>query len=159
MAQHLEDQASGNVIAPLAVCRGVLIISLLALLPMGELLGQVGEESLSVTIDIKPGDAPTRIEATRGGMIPVAVLTTPEFDASRVEPATVRMGPTGTEAPVFRSSAEDADEDGDIDLLLLFRVQEMKIECRPDATLNLTGKTRDGQQIEGKEAVKIEGCK
>ena len=33
----------------------------------------------------------------------------------------------------------------------------MKLECR-DATLRLRGKTLDGQQIEGEETVKMEGC-
>ena len=110
-----------------------------------------------MVIEVKPGDSHTSIEPKRGGMIPVAVLTTQEFDASRVDPATVRVGATGTEAAVFRSMSEDIDRDGDTDMLLLIRVQDMKLECS-DTTVHLRGKTLEGQQIEGKKTVKMEGC-
>ena len=157
MALHIGDEASSKSIAPsvIAVCS---LLSFLPLLPTGGgVTGQSRAEAIHVAIDVKPGDTPTSIEPKREGMIPVAILTTREFDARRVDPATVRIGATGTEAAVFRSMSEDIDRDGDPDLLLLFRVQEMKIECR-DATLRLRGKTLDGQQIQGEETVKMEGC-
>lgn len=116
-----------------------------------------GAQALRVTIDIKPGDQPTTIEPKREGMIPVAILTSPSFDATRIDPATVRIGASGTEAAVFRSAMEDVDKDGDMDLLLLFRVQQMGLECT-DSAVRLKGRTRDGQEIEGTEAVKMEGC-
>ncbi len=120
--------------------------------------GQAPTEVLQVAIDVKPGDTPTRIEPKRGGMLPVAILSSPEFDASLVDPATVRFGAAGTRAAVFRSSTEDADSDGDIDLLLLFRMPELKLDCDSGEALFLEGKTRDGRTIEGKESVEMEGC-
>ena len=157
MALHIGDEASSKSIAlsVIAVCS---LLSLFSLLTTGVVVtGQSRAEAIHVTIDVKPGDTPTSIEPKREGMIPVAILTTREFDASRVDPATVRIGASGAEAAVFRSMSEDIDKDGDTDLLLLFRVQEMKLECR-DATLRLRGKTLDGQQIEGEETVNVEGC-
>ncbi len=116
-----------------------------------------GAQALRVTIDVKPGDQPTTIEPKREGMIPVVILTTPSFDATRIDPATVRVGASGTEAAVFRSATEDVDKDGDTDLLLLFRVQQMGLECT-DTVVRLKGRTREGQEIEGTEAVTMEGC-
>lgn len=125
--------------------------------PAGVAAGQSRAEVIRVTIDVKPGDEPTTIEPKREGMIPVAILTTGEFNATRVDPATVHAGAKGTEAAVFRSASEDIDRDGDTDLLLLFRVQQMGLDCA-DTSVTLKGKTLDGQAIEGTEAVKMEGC-
>jgi hypothetical protein len=119
--------------------------------------GQSRGEVLHVAVDVKPGDTPKTIEPKRGGMIPIAILTTREFDSSRVDPATVTVGATGAEAAVFRSMSEDVDRDGDTDMLLLIRVQDMKLECS-DAAVRLRGKTLEGQEIEGGQAVKMEGC-
>ena len=42
----------------------------------------VSAQAIRVSIDVKPGDAKTTIEPDRGGMVPVAILTTAQFDAS-----------------------------------------------------------------------------
>ena len=134
------------------------IASVFALLPAsGIATGRSSAEVIHVTIDVKPGDTPTTIEPKREGMVPIAILTTREFDAARVDPATVRAGATGTEAAVFRSASEDIDRDGDTDMLLLFRVQQMGLEC-DGKSVSLKGRTRDGQEIEGTEAVEMVGC-
>lgn len=109
-----------------------------------------------VTIDIKPGDAVTSIE-DREGMIPVLLVSTPQFDARTADPDSVRLGPTGTEASVVKSMTEDVDKDGDVDRLFLFRVRDMGIKC-DIKTMRLTGSTTDGRAIEGSENVQIEGC-
>jgi hypothetical protein len=120
--------------------------------------GVFAQKVIRVSIDIKPGDQPTTIEPGRQGMIPVAILTTDQFDAKTVDPATIRIGPTGTEASVFRSNLDDVDRDKDIDMLLLFRVPEMQVKCG-DTSISLKGKTTDGRQIEGSESVTTEGCR
>lgn len=114
-------------------------------------------QSIKVSIDVKPGDNPTSIEADRGGLLPVAILSTREFDASTVNPSTIRVGPTGTEAEAFRSMVEDVDRDGRADRLVLVRVQDLRIECE-DKVIRLTGRTVAGVAIEGSEAVTIQGC-
>lgn len=117
----------------------------------------VAPQPVRVSIDIKPGDTPTTIEPGRQGMIPIAILTTREFDAATVDPSTIRIGPTGTEATIFRSNLDDVDKDGDIDVLLLVRVNEMRVKCG-DTSILLKAKTTDGRQIEGSESVKTQGC-
>jgi hypothetical protein len=119
--------------------------------------GGVSAQSIRVSIDVKPGDTPTSIEADRGGLLPVAILSTRDFDASTVDPSTIRVGPTGTEAEAFRSMLEDVDRDGRADRLVLVRVQDLRVECS-HTTLRLTGKTIAGATIEGSEAVTVQGC-
>lgn len=112
---------------------------------------------IRVEIDVKPGDQPTTMEPKREGMVPIAILTTSTFDATTVDPETVHAGATGTEAAIFRSMVEDVDRDRDTDMLLLFRVQQMRLACDGTAIV-LKGKTQSGQAIEGREAVTMGGC-
>jgi len=124
------------------------------ILPSALLVAQVRE----VTLEIKPGDeGPKSIEPGRGGMLPVAILGSPDFDTATADPESVRLGPTGTEAAIFRSTREDVDRDGDPDLLLLVRVPDLRLTCE-HTTLRLTGKTVTGQDFEGASPVRLEGC-
>jgi hypothetical protein len=114
-------------------------------------------DDVHVTIDVKPGNTPTTIEPNSRGMLPVAILTTRVFDATTVDPATILIGPTGTEAEPFRTMQEDVNRDGRTDLLILVRYQDLKVKC--DTTIiRLTGKTTKGVSIEGSEKVTAEGC-
>jgi len=47
---------------------------------------------LPVEIDIKPGSYPNSINPNSNGVIPVAILTTPSFDATTVDPLSVKFG-------------------------------------------------------------------
>jgi hypothetical protein len=103
-----------------------------------------------VAVDIKPGSYPNSINLNSRGVVPVVVLTTPEFDASTVDPATVLFAGA---APV-RWTLEDVDDDGDLDMLFHFRTQELNLdENSNEATL--TGDTLDGGHIRGTDAVNV----
>ncbi len=117
--------------------------------------GQLICPKLRVLIDIKPGSFPSSINPRKKGTVPVAILTTASFDASTVDPATVAFGPNGT-AP-GQSGLEDADGDGDIDMVLHFETQDTGIQCG-DTSATLTGQTFDGQMIEGSDPIKTAGC-
>ncbi len=114
-------------------------------------------QAVRVTIDVKPGDNPTSVEPDREGMMPVAVLSTSQFDAMSINPQTIRVGPTGTEAEPFRSMSDDVNRDGRTDLMVLIRVQDMKAKCG-DKVIRLTAKTKTGADVEGSEDVRMEGC-
>lgn len=114
-------------------------------------------EKIKVTIDIKPGDEPTTMDPKSGGLVPVAILSTPDFTAAAVDTATVRFGAKGTEAAVMRAMAEDVNKDGRVDLLMLFRNSETGVACG-HTSASLTGKTKDGTEIFGSEALRTEGC-
>jgi len=111
-----------------------------------------------IAIDIKPGSLPNSINPRSNGVIPVAILTTPTFDATTVDPLTVRFGPNGAVEAHGRGHIEDADRDGDLDLVLHFRTQDTGIVCG-DTSASLTGETFSGQAIEGSDSIRTVGCK
>jgi len=115
-------------------------------------------ECIPIEIDIKPGSDPNSINIKSKGRIPVAVLTTPSFDAASVDTETVRFGRTGSEAPAVHSALEDIDADGDLYLILHFKREETGIQCGDNAAY-LTGKTFSNESLEGSDTVKIKGCK
>lgn len=111
-----------------------------------------------VEIDIKPGSAPNVINLRAKGVIPVAILTTPTFDATTVDPFSVWFGPGEAREIHQTSHHEDVDGDGDQDLVLHFDTQKAGIRCG-DTTASLTGKTSSGQNIQGTDAIVTVGCK
>ena len=112
------------------------------------------EEIVVVPIDIKPGSDPNSINLGCHGVIPVAILTTEDFDATTVDADTVRFGPGEAEKAHKRAHVEDVDRDGDLDMVLHFKCQETGIE--PDAEeACLQGTTYDGQDIQGCDSVRI----
>ena len=127
------------------------------LLVAGWSMTTAAQTPLKVTIDVKPGDEKVTIEPGREGMLPIVILTTPQFDAATADPETILVGPQGKEASVFRSMLEDIDRDGDIDRMLLVRVRDMQVACG-NKIIRITGKTTDGRAFEGSEAVATAGC-
>ncbi len=121
----------------------------------------------TVAIDIKPGSDPNSINCkNEKGVIPVAILTTDDFDAITVDHTTVRFGRDGTEAAETHTNKksgeakrheEDVDGDGDIDLVFHFRFGDTGIQCGDEEAV-LTGETFDGQAIEGRDDIRtVEG--
>jgi hypothetical protein len=101
-------------------------------------------------IDIKPGSYPNSINLDSKGVVPVAVLTTEDFDASTIDPVTVHFGG----ATPVRWTMEDVDGDGDTDLLFHFKTQELALD-EESTEATLTGYTHDGEFIWGTDTVNI----
>jgi len=110
-----------------------------------------------VDIDVKPRSDPNAVNPRSRGVIPVAILTDDEFDATDVDPLAVHFGPGGA-APERSAQTEDVDGDGDVDLLFRFQTQETGIQCG-DASASLSGQTYDGVPIEGTDPIVTVGCK
>lgn len=113
---------------------------------------------LNVPIDIHPGSFPNTINPGSRGRIPVAILTTDTFEATTVDPTTVRFGGNGTEAAPVQSALEDVDGDGDIDRIFHFETQDTGIQCA-DTFASLTGRSLGGQAIGGSDSLSTVGCK
>jgi hypothetical protein len=109
-----------------------------------------------VTIDILPDSLTNAINPKSAGVIPVAILTTPTFDAATVDSGSVKFGPYL--ATSVDSALVDVDGDSDLDLILHFRSQQAGIKCG-DTSLSLTGGTSAGQAIEGSDSIKTVACK
>ena len=105
---------------------------------------------VEVEIDIKTGGNPNSINLKSKGVVPVAVLTTVDFDARNIDPATVEFAGA---SPV-RWTLCDIDDDGDDDMLFHFETQELNLdESSKEATL--TGKTTEEKVIRGTDKVRI----
>jgi hypothetical protein len=113
---------------------------------------------IPVKIDIRPGSFPNTINPKSNGVIPVAILTTESFDASTVDPLSVRFGPKGAKEAHQKGHLEDVNHDGEPDLVLHFRTQNTGIKCG-DTSASLTGATLDGDPIQGTDSIMTVACK
>jgi hypothetical protein len=127
----------------------------------------IGFETLFDNIEISPCastppsstvDVLVRTEAINpgrnDGVMKAVILSNAGFDATTVDPATVRFG--AATVP-FRYFFGDEDEDGDTDLIFFFLVGEVGIRCG-DTTIPLRGQTTGGQLIEGEGHIKTVAC-
>ncbi len=112
----------------------------------------------TIRIDINPGNSANTINPRNQGVIPVAILTTPNFKASTIAPLSVRFGPGQAREVHGKGHMEDVDGDGDRDLVLHFHMQETGIECGATSAI-LSARTVEGQSISGKDTIKTVGCK
>jgi hypothetical protein len=130
-------------------------------------------EPYEVAIDIKPGSCPNPLNVASGGVLPVAILGSQDFDVTRIDVAPTRLAGA---APV-RSSYEDvaapaADgsececategPDGYIDLTLKFKTQQIVNSLGEPGdgetpVLTLTGVLTDGTPIEGTDCIVVGG--
>jgi len=118
-----------------------------------------------VAIDIKPGSDENKINLRSRGVVPVAVLTTDEFDAAQIDAGTVKFA--GAEPVHWRLA--DVDEDGDIDMMFHFRTQQLELDqSSTEATLTAQLKTQmtarstaqvSGGTISGSDEVRIVSSK
>ncbi len=111
-----------------------------------------------VKIDIKPGDSQNPIYLSTPGKLPVAILSSPSFDAAQVDPATVRFGHSGTEAAPVSYSLTDVNGDKRKDLLCTFNTQDTLLTCDDRAGM-LTARLRDGLfGIRGSDSIHPLNC-
>ena len=100
---------------------------------------------------------PKQINGQTQDVLPVAILTTPKFDAAQVDPLSVRLGPGKAQEIHRQGHFRDVDRDGDRDLVLHFRTQAVGLGCGEQA-VKLTGQTVVGQPIQGVDRLVVVGC-
>ena len=104
-----------------------------------------------VSIDIKPGEGDTNpIGLKAKGLVPVAVLSTSDFDALTIVTSTVMFA--GAE-PV-KYVVEDVNGDSNPDILFFFNTQDLNLDAN-STSATLTADTTDGKHIRGTDSVKI----
>ncbi len=118
---------------------------------------QAGGTLATVGIDIKPGSFPNSINLGSKGSIPVAIFSTPEFDATTIDPTTVTLAEAqvrvrGRGTPM--SSAEDVDGDGLLDLVVHVETEGLTLSPA-DIQAQLVGETFDGVSIAGSDAIRV----
>jgi len=115
-----------------------------------------GTTCRSVTVGVRPGSTNATINLSSQGRVPVAILTTADFDATTVNGATVRFGRTGTEASPTHWALEDVNGDGKLDIILMFPTQQTGIQPG-DTQAVLMGRTRDGTPFRGFASIQTIG--
>ena len=125
--------------------------------PQGlQYLANITVESTSVIqadVDIKPGSDENPVNTKSKGVIPVAVYSTEDFDATTIDPLSVTFGPNGATESHGTGHIEDVNGDGLDDLVLHFKTQETGI-AKGDTEATLTGTTFDGTAIQGSDTIR-----
>jgi len=112
---------------------------------------------IQVTIDIKPGGVPNPINLGSKGNVPVAIFSTPTFDARTVNPATVTLASAGVRMRGrgrSQASFEDVNGDGRLDLVVHIDTEALQLSAT-DTEAVLEGRTFDGAYIRGTDTIRI----
>lgn len=110
-----------------------------------------------INIDIKPGSgAVAPINPKSRGSIPVALLSSDEFDALKVDRSSLTFGSTGDEKSLQRCGKDgsDVNNDGRLDLVCHFENQVSKFDAT-DLEGVLKGKSANGMPFEGRGLLKV----
>jgi probable HAF family extracellular repeat protein len=139
--------ASGQIVGTSSTSTGVLHAALWTI-----------KFATAIAIDVKPGSAPNSVNPRSHGVIPVAILTTDDLDATTVNPQSVRFGPNSATEAHGRSHIEDVNNDGRPDAVFHFRTDETGIKCG-DTEVILRGETFGGNALKGTDSIRTVGCK
>jgi len=125
-------------------------------------LAELGEEeqyTIEVAIDVKPGSDTNSINLGSKGVIPVAILSTADFDATTVDPGTVTLGGFGValrgKASKLMAHEEDVNGDGLIDLVVQVETENFDESSFQDGSVVLEGETYGGKPIRGSDEITI----
>jgi len=111
-----------------------------------------------VTIDIKPGNYPNSINLGSNGNVPVAILGSPTFDVTSVDPYSICLAGADVnlkgKALTPQASYENVNGDSFMDLIVHVNTEALVLS-EGDTEAILTGMTHDGLPICGKDSVRI----
>src|SRR5262244_3631569 len=79
-----------------------------------------GPGTMLVLVDVRPRGDANKINPNSAKNINVAIFSGNGFDATTVDPNTVRFGATGTEATPIHVGRRDVDGDGNRDMVVRF---------------------------------------
>lgn len=116
---------------------------------------------LHINVEIKPGSGEyAPINPKSKGNIPVALLSSAEFNALSVDYQSLSFGATGNEDSLRRcgKEGEDIDGDGRLDLVCHFDAEMADFQAG-DADGVVKGKTTAGRAFEGRGHIRIVGGK
>lgn len=111
---------------------------------------------LAVSIDVLPGNAANKVYPNKAGKLPVAVLSSAEFDATQVDPATMTFG-FGEATPAAPLVISNVDGAFGPDATTRFLVEESGIFC-DDTEVTLNGETYAGEAFSGTGSIDASDC-
>ena len=111
-----------------------------------------------IIIDIKPGSDPNSINLGSAGVIPVAILSTADFDALTVDPASVSLAGASVKLvgknKKYLCHQEDVNLDGLIDLVCQVYTAQFMVEAG-ETTAILEAETLDGIVLRGEDNIRL----
>jgi len=121
--------------------------------------GAMASPCAAVKIDVLPGSRENPVNYRAQGLLPVALLSSADFDATRVNPATVAL----EGAPAHRigrgrlhETRKDVNGDGRPDLLLFFSIPSLHLS--PETTrVTMTGTAPDGSTFSATDKIRVVG--
>jgi hypothetical protein len=116
-----------------------------------------------VNIDVKPGSDKNPVNLKSQGVLPVAILSSADFDATQVNTATVTLGDPividagGQAILASKSSIEDVDGDGLLDIVLFFDSAQLAYYAIDEnsTAVELQGQTLNEDAIHGEDGISI----
>ena len=117
-----------------------------------------GNQTLLVSVDMRPNGDANRINPTSTKLVNVALFSGNGFDATTVDPNSIRFGVTGNEATPIHVARRDINADGFRDVVLRFQIQDLGIQCG-STSATLTGQVTGGPAIIGSTPIATIGCK
>lgn len=146
--------AAGNPIRGL-VDPGGLTVTFAGIVRLSTIVGLL-PSAVPVHVDVKPGE-PNTINLKSRGVTPVAVVSSPALDATKLDPATVRLSGT----PVARTPQgkwlfheSDVNGDGRQDVIVQFVTQQLLLSPA-DTVAVVEGVTLDGRRVRGTDTVSV----
>jgi hypothetical protein len=111
-----------------------------------------------IIIDIKPGSDPNSINLGSAGVIPVAILSTADFDALTVNPASVSLAGASVKLvskdEKYLCHQKDVNLDGLIDLVCQVYTAQFMVEAG-ETTAILEAETLDGTKLRGEDNIRL----
>ena len=112
-----------------------------------------------VEIDIKPGSYPNSVNLGSRGVVPLAILSSGEFDATQVDAGTVTFAGAGVavRGKGSRYLAHEEDVNGDylLDLVVQVETENLDPGGFQDGYACVSGQTYGGEKIEGCDEITV----
>jgi hypothetical protein len=110
-----------------------------------------------VAIDINPGSDPNSINLGSKGTIPVAILSSADFNATQVDPTTVVLAgaSVATRGNKLMAHERDVDGDGRTDLVVKVETEDLDLGQFQNGHVCLAGGTYGGESFAGSDEIAI----
>ncbi len=101
--------------------------------------------AITVTMDIIPDSSKNQINIKSKGVVPVAILSSVSFDATKIQLDTIEFGPGKAKESHSKLHIEDVNGDGLLDVMLHFDTQ--KIQQTADGKIDFKAKALSSGKI------------